>query len=242
VSGWAPIEAALAARSRPLRLWWRDDDAGPFHPHLVPLLILAERHRVPLALAVVPAALALATQAAALGAGATVLQHGYAHTDHAAPGARRIELGGRPVETILTELDRGRARLEDAFGGRFLPVLVPPWNRIDEALVEHLPVLGYSGLSCFGAVPSTPAPGLRRIDTHLDLQDWRKGGAFAGEEALLERLSLLIERIGDHPLGLLTHHQRMDEAAFAWLGRLLALAAAAGARVLAADELFEAVP
>ena len=33
-------------------------------------------------------------------------------------------------ELLLTCLAAGRERLGRAFGGRFVPVLVPPWNRI----------------------------------------------------------------------------------------------------------------
>ena len=137
MTGWRELEAtldAIAARGEAIRLWWRDDDAGRDHPALERLLELAERRDLPLALAVVPLWLEAPVQALiAASAQATVLQHGYAHANHAPPGARSIELGGREPATIVAELSQGQAALLDAFGATFLAVLVPPWNRLDPA-------------------------------------------------------------------------------------------------------------
>ena len=104
-----------------------------------------------------------------------LLQHGYAHTNHAPPGDKKIELGPhRPAMFVLGELGTGRLALERLFGSRVLPVLVPPWNRIAPALVPTLPEIGYRGLSAFGprAAPR-PGPGLLQVNTHIDLIDWK---------------------------------------------------------------------
>jgi hypothetical protein len=154
-----------------------------------------------------------------------VLQHGWAHTDHAPPGARKIELGGtRGLAALSGEPVRGREVLEQAFAERFLPVQVPPWNRIDREVVARLPALGYAGLSAFGPRASdAPAEGLVQVNTHLDILDWTRDGGFVGGERLLERLSVLLGSTGDEPVGILTHHQRMGDDAFEWLERLLTL-------------------
>ena len=122
-------------------LWWRDDDACRDTPALRRLLAVAQDAKVPVALAVVPAHLeASLVDAVAKADAVTVVQHGYAHRNHAPPGARNWELGAhRPVEVVAGELEAGRTRLEQGFGPRFAPVLVPPWNRIDGAVIERLP-------------------------------------------------------------------------------------------------------
>ena len=56
---------------------------------------------------------------------------------------------GRSTSSPASSQPVARA-LEQAFGRRFAPVLVPPWNRIDEAVIERLPGAGFSGLSTFG--------------------------------------------------------------------------------------------
>jgi hypothetical protein len=246
VTGWDELRAALddvAARGEAIRVWWRDDDAGRDDPALGRLLELAEGLDLPLALAVVPMWLDANTQARiAASPNATVLQHGFAHADHAAPEGKLIELGGRDVETILGELERGRAVLADAFGCAFLAVLVPPWNRLDAGVIGRLTGCGFVGLSTFGRrAGAAAAPGLAQINTHLDPVDWRGTRLFVGETVALTRLIAVLD--AEEPVGILSHHLAMDEAGWAFFDRLLrTLAAHPGARLYPARELFATPP
>jgi hypothetical protein len=244
VTSWRALEATLdgiALRGEAIRLWWRDDDAGRDHPALDRLLELAERRALPLALAVVPRWLEPPVQAAiAASARATVLQHGYAHVSHAAPGRRPIELGGRTLDALLAELEQGRALLSDAFGATFLAVLVPPWNRVEPALLARLAAYGFCGLSTFGRRPDDLGlPGLHQVNTHLDPIDWRGSRLFIGETAALERLCAALDPA--EPIGILSHHLVMDEDGWRFLDQLLeVLARHPASRLCAAGELFEA--
>ena len=231
------------ALRRPATLWWRDDDAVEGTPALDRLANLAARHRVPVALAVIPAAL---QPTLALPPGATVLQHGYAHRNHAAAGAKTRELGARPVPAVASELDAGRARLRAAFGAAFLPIVVPPWNRIDDEVTAALPLLGYEGLSTFGPRAAlAPVPGLVQCNAHVDPIAWRAGRGFAGQERCLRHVvaHLADRREGRadarEPTGYLTHHLVHGEDTWAFTEALLArIASHPGARWLAADEAF----
>jgi hypothetical protein len=242
VTGWTELRSALdgaAERGEAIRVWWRDDDAGRDHPALTRLLELAERHDLPLALAVVPLWLEANGHARiAASRHATILQHGFAHANHAPPEARSIELGGRDLAHILAELEQGRAMLAEAFGCAFLAVLVPPWNRLDAGLVERLTGCGFIGLSTFGRrAEAEAAPSLVQVNTHLDPIDWRGTRLFVGEAAALARLVAVLD--ADEPIGIVSHHLAMDEAGWGFLERLLGvLAAHPGARLCAADELF----
>jgi hypothetical protein len=246
VTGWRELEAtldAIAERGEAIRLWWRDDDAGPDHPALLRLLELAERRDLPLALAVVPMWLEPPVQAAiAASCRATVVQHGYAHANHAPAGAKSLELGGRDVGVVLDELRAGRALLREAFGAGFLAVLVPPWNRYDPALLAQLGASGFRGLSTFGPRPAAPpAPGVCQVNTHLDPIDWRGSRLFVGETAALERLCAVLAP--EEPIGILSHHLVMDEDGWRFLDRLLGvLSRHPAARMCAPDEVFEATP
>jgi hypothetical protein len=222
----ATLRAALDALPAPVTLWWRDDDAGRDHPRLATLLALAETRGIPIALAVVPDWLEPACVERILGSPrATVLQHGIAHHDYALPPAKKIELGGAADAGQLRErLARGRERLAAAFGTRFLPVLVPPWNRIAPELVSDLTALGFTGLSVYGPrPPAQPAPGLRRVNAHLDLVAWREGGRALGLGELARALAGLVGATRGEPIGVLSHHRVMDPAAFATLDRLWTL-------------------
>jgi hypothetical protein len=244
MTGWRELEAtldAVAEQGKAIRLWWRDDDAGRDVAALERLLELAEQRALPVALAVVPVWLETSAQARiAASTQATVLQHGYAHANHAPPGSKSCELGARDIGTIVSELARGREALVDAFGGTFLAVLVPPWNRIEPGLIGRLAACGFCGLSTYGRrAAAEPAPGLRQVNAHLDPIDWRGDRLFVGEVAALERLIAVLDP--DEPIGILSHHLAMDEPGWRFLDQLLGmLAAHPGAVLCSAGELFEA--
>lgn len=226
MTGWSVLAAELdrwQEQGRQATLWWRDDDACRATPALASLLAIAADARIPVAVAAVPAALERSLVDAVVAAPmAIVLQHGYAHRNHALPGARNAELGAdRPLAAVETELVAGRDRLRNAFGPRFLPVLVPPWNRIAPAVVARLPAAGLSGLSTFGSRDAVaPVPGVQQCNTHVDLIAWRRGRVFIGADAALRRLAAQLtarrEATVDaaEPTGVLTHH--LDFAADAW--------------------------
>ena len=210
--------------------WWRDDDASQPSASLERLLRLQSRYRVPLALAVIPGRLdPLLVQGVQAEEGVCVLQHGFAHRNHAEAGEKSMELGPhRPQVQVLSELRSGFSRLAESFEERFLPVLVPPWNRIAAPLLPELPSLGLRGLSTF--TPRTqrnPAPGLRQVNCHVDLIDWRGGrkGRDHGVLALKVAGHLRARREGradtGEPTGLLTHHLDHDESAWSFVEEFL---------------------
>ena len=219
------------AQGRLATLWLRDDDACRDSPALAHLLALVRAHAVPVAIAAIPAALdATLVDALRDCREATLVQHGFAHRNHAAPGERGAELGdGRAVAERVLELRGGRERLVRAFGTRFAPILVPPWNRIGDALVPHLRSAGFRGLSRFGPRDARDAaPGLLQVNTHVDPIAWRRDRHFIGGEAAVSRLveHLRARREGacdpGEPTGVLTHHLAFDDAAFAFVDALLA--------------------
>jgi len=232
---------------RTAQLWWRDDDAADSGPALDRLLALHRATRVPLALAVVPAHAtpALADRLAAE-RDVDLLQHGYAHLNHAAPGEKKAELGlHRPAMVVLGELGTGWLALERLFGDRALSVMVPPWNRIAPALVPTLPEIGFSGLSTFGPRGRVrPVRGLLQVNTHADLIDWKNGGGFAGEAAVLGALVAALAHartVTAEPVGLLSHHLAMDGGAWDFLRSVLEKASTLpGIRIRPAHELFSA--
>src|SRR5262245_8756453 len=92
---WDPLRRefdAWDAASARARLWLRDDDAIAVTPALSRLIDLTQAYRVPLLLAVIPAR--AEPQLAEFLAGrwhVNVGVHGFAHANHAAPGAKAQE-------------------------------------------------------------------------------------------------------------------------------------------------------
>ncbi len=240
---------AWAAAGRSATLWWRDDDAVEPSPELARLLALARARDLPLALAVIPARAseALAEWLKAHPARPALLQHGYAHQNHAREDEKKAELGTqRPTNVVLEELARGWGRMTALFGETWAPILVPPHNRIAEAVVQGLAELGFQGLSTLGPRAAVaPAPGLVQVNTHLDIMHWPDPRGFLGEA---ESLEILVAQLRDRrlgaadaaePTGLLTHHPAHDAAAWGFLEALLdRLVGHPAARFVEAGEAF----
>jgi hypothetical protein len=234
---WSAFEDALARRrdaGRPVGFWWRDDDAGAVSPDVERLILLSKRTKAPLSLAVVPTA-ASPELFALLHDGVTVLQHGTDHRNRAAAGQKKTEYpADEPLEAALARIADGLGRLRTAAAKRFFPALAPPWNRLRKDLLSKLPAIGVRGVSGYGARPSAePAPGLRQVNTHVDIVAWGSGKRFIGEA---DALALALKSLsGEEPVGWLTHHAVHDAAAWDFLERLFTLR---GVRWLSTAEAF----
>lgn len=255
MTAWASLDGELSRwtdAGRVATMWWRDDDVEAVTPALERLLEMRRAYDIGLALAVIPAALdaglpaRLRDEPDAL----VVLQHGYAHQNHAPADEKKAELGPhRPATVVLGELGTGLLAMAQAFEGRFLPVMVPPWNRIAPMLVPTLPEIGYRGLTTWGPRARVqPVRGLRQVNTHVGPIRWRGQRGFLGEDTVLE---MLVEALGirraaplaspaaSEPTGLLTHHLVHDDEIWTFLDRLWnRLRAHPGVRIVSPSEIF----
>lgn len=210
------------------KFWWRDDDAVEHSDALARLLELSRRYEAPLALAVIPHTLKKSLAAAVNQMrSVAILQHGYAHTNHAAHADKKIELGGRAPQEIYKELKAGQDILRQQFGAQFLEVVVPPWNRISDDVLDGLAQCGFSGISTYGARDTSKSK-LRVVNTHADIINWRAGKKFIGAAVVVEMLvkHLRGKRRGEYVAeasGLLTHHLVHDEDSWNFLAELFAL-------------------
>jgi len=250
MSDWHVLDSELAhwaGAGRDVTLWWRDDDAVTATPALDRLLGVAQGPdgaTVPLCLAVIPrqADKSLA-RIAATQPQITILQHGFAHANQAPAHEKKAELGThRPPELILGELVQGRDLLRALFPGSFLPVLVPPWNRIAPAVRAGLSAIGLTSISTYGP---RAAGDDRTVNTHADIIDWHHGRGFVGTAAAVALIAghLAARREGRadpaEPTGILTHHLAHDEACWDFLTELVyRLGRRAGVRWLAGTAIF----
>lgn len=207
-------------------LWWRDDDAVEPTAALARLLDVARG--VPIGLAVVPGEVdAGLAEGLAAATSVAVLQHGWRHANHGGDGKKSEYPASRSRRVVAAELATARARLAGLFGGRALPLFVPPWNRFADAFLPLLPEAGIAALSSMARPIVSPLPaGIARLDVHLDLVAWRQGGGFIGVAAALGGLvgQLWARRTGladpTVPTGILTHHLVTDDAGFEFLAQL----------------------
>ncbi|WP_390912133.1 polysaccharide deacetylase family protein [Pseudosulfitobacter sp. SM2401] len=208
--------------------WWRDDDTQAPTDDLDRLIGLAERYAAPLHLAVIPVGInpALASR---LSASPLVyaLQHGFAHVNHEPKGTRASEIGDlRDVTLQIADLRAGWQKLAMAELPNLLPVLVPPWNRVAQKTLPHLPALGFRMLSAFdGGASAADVAGLQQINAHVDPVRWKNGAEFRGTEKTLAQVveHLCARRLGqaNEPTGFLTHHLQTDAATWDFIDALL---------------------
>ncbi|MFN0087652.1 MAG: hypothetical protein ACKVX9_19835 [Blastocatellia bacterium] len=212
-------------QARPLDLFFRDDDVDEDEPSLRECLRRFVRGETPVNLGVIPKR--LTREAAALLRRSVreapslieLNQHGWEHINHEEVG-KKCEFGpGRAFDLQHADIAAGWARMDAAFGSRWSPVFIPPWNRCTFETGRALDQLGFLALSRDHGQPPMPGLRLRELPITLDLYRWRGGVAprpieeFSGE---------LIQQIDElDRIGIMLHHKVMDEAAFALVDALL---------------------
>jgi len=171
--------------------WWRDDDAQKPSVQLERLLAISDRHHAAVSLATIPHGVQVSLAEALSGHDqVSILQHGFSHRNYAPATERKMELGWhRPGEQIFGQIQSGLSDLKGLFGEQLVPVLVPPWNRIDLRVVERLEKCGLRGLSTLGPrKQSFAAEGLKQVNVHVDIMNWKQGRCFAGEHHCIEQI------------------------------------------------------
>ncbi len=232
IDPWRVLDAELdawASHKQVATLWWRDDDAVAPGPRLDQLVELSSS--AGLLLAVIPAN-AEENLASTLVSSShvKVAQHGYAHINHAprGQGLGAWELGlHRGKAAVLADLTTGRDRLEELFDAAFLPVIVPPWNRLAPELLEPIASLGFRGVSAFGPRDMSNEPlDLMIANAHCDPIRWKTGARFAGDRKAITQLVTHLEQrrcgyieVEEHT-GFLTHHIDLDSAGWEFCERL----------------------
>lgn len=222
---WRAVDQGLAdcAAASPA-VFFRADDIGVPGRHFARLASLFARHRTPLSLAVVPAWLtperwhALRTAAP----GGRDLwcwhQHGWRHVSHAVSGKKQEFGSRRGGDRIARDLRLGKARLTAVMEDDFFPGFTPPWNRCGPEALQQLREQGFRFISrSRGALPPPPE-GLPDFPVNVDLHTRKETLPENGWERLFSEIR---DGIAGGCCGVMIHHQRMNDAAFDFLGMML---------------------
>ena len=180
----SPLLAELQhwqAAGKQATLWLRDDDAIDDGPKLQRLIDVCSG--VNLSLAIIPKFASKALfERINKSENVWVLQHGWQHVNHAATGEKKSEFGEhRPIETMLDEIAQGWIKLSSVANFR-LPIFVPPWNRIKHDLINaiHQTPNIPNKVSVYNS--RIKADRNLKINTHVDIINWRDGRSFIGIE------------------------------------------------------------
>jgi hypothetical protein len=246
---WQSLRRAMArcrAQRLTVPLWWRDDDAVNPTTALDRLEALSEKLQLPVHIAVIPGHASTALAARTAESDQLIpLVHGWVHGNHAPPDSKKAEFGTH-TEARVAEIHRGNARMQALFGRGYLPVFVPPWNRMNDKFCKDLVDAGFRGVSGFTPRSSRCTPeGLVRINAHIDPVDWRGTRDLKDAGLLLTQATENIEaRLrgesdASEPLGYLTHHLVHTPDIWEFSRRFLTELLEAGACVQPLDPLLE---
>ncbi len=230
LSNWLPVRDELARwrdAGKRARLWLRDDDAVAVTPELRQLLSICGGHGARPLIATIPAATTQELAAYLADEAAEVAVHGWSHTNHAMAGSKAQEFPvHRPQQEVVEELGQAVSRIRALYGGREVPMYVPPWNRIAPEVAALLPQMGFRALSGYGrASLFAGPPPLMELNTHIDIIDWRGSRGGHDTDKLTSDLAQTLawsRQQGGQPIGILTHHLVHDAQAWRFLGQLFA--------------------
>lgn len=218
---WEQLSRALAALSRPAEIFFRDDDAGWNDPALQRLVLLFERARVPLDVAVIPQAIEPATAewlAVRSGPLLGLHQHGFAHVNHE-PSGRKCEFGpSRDIAAQRRDIESGLCLLRERLRLEPDPIFTPPWNRCTQETACIVRDLGFAALSRDASATSLLVAGLQHVPVTID---WMKVRA-EGTPDIAEWSRLIGRQAVDGArVGIMLHHAVMEAADFVALQSLL---------------------
>lgn len=220
---------ALDASPRAVEFFFRDDDAGWADARLFALLDLFARRSMPLDVAAIPCAMTpeLASQLRARIDDAPELlgvhQHGFAHLNHETEG-RKCEFGeARPAALQQQDIVLGRQLLLEEHGLPVSDIFTPPWNRCTNATGESLIAAGIRVLSRDATAKPLDVAGLYELPVTVDWFARRKGVRLNPEGVGTQ---LACAAVSAAPVGIMLHHELMDEEELRRADELLGLLAA----------------
>lgn len=210
----------------PVRVFFRDDDAGWANDHLYRLLDRFTEYGIAIDLAVIPNSLehALANELLArwrqnrnlLG----LHQHGFSHANHE-PVGRKCEFGGsRTKSQQRDDITKGKAWMATQLGHAVDPFFTPPWNRCTQETLECLEDLDFKLLSCDASATKFESSGLQQTPVHINWSRIVKTSS--------QPLAKLGQVISSHLVvnsltGIMLHHVDMEEENLDILADLLAV-------------------
>jgi peptidoglycan/xylan/chitin deacetylase (PgdA/CDA1 family) len=220
------VHTVLDNAVKPVRVFFRDDDAGWSNDRLYRLLDEFARAQLPVDLAVIPEAI---DQALAQGLltrwqqDRSVIglhQHGYNHSNHE-PVGRKCEFGSsRDKDQQQADIAKGQQTIRSAFGQAFDPIFTPPWNRCTQETVECLEALGFRLLSRDETAPPLESTVLKQVCVNID---WNLMMRVSPNPLALLGQAIAQALENNALTGIMLHHADMGGESLKALAQLLAV-------------------
>lgn len=217
------VEEGCTNADGAVHVFFRADDIGVPGVAFTRMVELFNQFEMPLCLAVVPTWLSrprYATLRKSTGNSKLFCwhQHGWLHRNHQLSG-KKGEFGeDRPKMRLRADLINGKNRCEALLEDDFYPVFTPPWNRCSEATLELLRELGFTAISRSAGASPAAITGLPDFQVNVDLHTRKEKKA---ADCLAALLGELRRGLASGQVGIMLHHQRMNNNGFLLLSKLL---------------------
>jgi broad specificity phosphatase PhoE len=214
-------------------VFFRDCDGGWSDDRLLELLDLTAGHGLPIDVAVIPSDLSPALAAALLArAGESpgligMHQHGFDHRNRGMEEHPTELHPAMPRAAQRRAIEIGKRRLRGLLGLACDPIFTPAWGRCTRRTGECLVQLGFVAVSADTSAPPLGIPGLIELPTTVKWFDRGPADGSGRLDALGVRLADAFRMPG--PVGVMFHHELMDEVHMAAAADLFGLLAAADA-------------
>ncbi len=220
------IASVLDRVESPVRIFFRDDDAGWANDRLLSLLDKFAKAEMPIDLAVIPQCLECNLTDELLvrwQQGRHLLglhQHGYSHTNHELSG-RKCEFGiSRAKSQQMADIANGQTFLKANLAEAFDPFFTPPWNRCTQDTVDCLEELEFKLLSRDVTATKYNVTKLDEVPVHIDWSKLIK----TSPESLIELGRTIASHLSQNEMtGIMFHHADMNDEHLNTLAELLAL-------------------
>ena len=229
MSNWLNAVSDVLDRAvKPVRFFFRDDDAGWSNDKLYLLLDEFAQAGMPIDVAVIPAALDLDLADELLSRrqqGKHLIglhQHGYRHTNHEFI-ERKCEFGSSRTKNQQKEdIVKGQKHLRGLLGNALDPIFTPPWNRCMQETLECLEELDFRLLSRDVTAVELGSTMLQQIPVNIDWSGMLK----ISPNPLPELGHAIANNFKKNKLtGIMLHHADMDDQTLKPLAELLAILA-----------------
>lgn len=227
MSSWLhEIGNVLDRATSPVRVFFRDDDAGWANDRLFNLLDTFAKVEMPLDLAVIPQSLEcnLAEELRIrwhqnrhlLG----LHQHGFSHSNHELSG-RKCEFGiSRTKSQQMEDIANGQSFLKEYLADALDPFFTPPWNRCTQDTVECLETIEFKLLSRDVTATKYNSIKLKQVPVHIDWSKFIK----SSPDPLIELDKTIASHLSQNEMtGIMFHHADMNDEHLNTLAELLTL-------------------
>lgn len=202
----------LLKRKRYLTIWFRDDDVGVFSEKFKNLDNMFRESGLCIYYSVIPNKLDNeVTQIINSNDNASVFQHGYNHDNNSE--SNLCELCLHPnIDFTINKVLESRSLLQKLFNSKFLNILSPPYNCIDEYCQSKLKDY-YQGCSTYKYNKTLFE---HMINPNCDIVDWNKEC-----DNQYDYIYNQIEKVQGDCLGILIHHQYFTKETFEIIQEIL---------------------